>query len=132
MAELSRQPFTQRFRRRVLLPGAAILMLTAVLCGGAILMAGRSTDDLSDCARAETAGHQLHEFGTCSDETRVGGRAGWRTHVSCSSSMAPGSAPSTAWCSTADARRHADRDRRKQTVPGNLDSKIRNSRFVAG
>jgi diguanylate cyclase (GGDEF)-like protein len=37
----------KRFRRRVLLPGAVILLITAVLCGGGLVMAGRGTDTLS-------------------------------------------------------------------------------------
>jgi diguanylate cyclase (GGDEF)-like protein len=39
--------FSKRFRKRVLLPGAVILLITAVLCGGALIMAGRGTDSLS-------------------------------------------------------------------------------------
>jgi diguanylate cyclase (GGDEF)-like protein len=39
--------FRHRFRRRVLLPGAVILLFTAILCGGAVVEAGRGTDDLS-------------------------------------------------------------------------------------
>jgi diguanylate cyclase (GGDEF)-like protein len=39
--------FNQRFRRRVLLPGAVILLITAVLCGGVLVAAGRGTDTMS-------------------------------------------------------------------------------------
>jgi diguanylate cyclase (GGDEF)-like protein len=39
--------FKSRFRRRVLLPGALILLVTAVLCGGALIAAGRGTDTMS-------------------------------------------------------------------------------------
>ena len=39
--------FNKRFRRRVLLPGAVILLITAVLCGGALIVAGRGTDTMS-------------------------------------------------------------------------------------
>jgi len=42
-----RNNFNKRFRMRVLLPGAVILLITAVLCGGALLAAGRGTDSLS-------------------------------------------------------------------------------------
>ena len=41
------QSFNRRFRRRVLLPGALILLVTAVLCGGALIAAGRGTDTMS-------------------------------------------------------------------------------------
>ena len=36
--------FEKRFRRRVLLPGAIILLVTAIVCGGALIAAGRNTD----------------------------------------------------------------------------------------
>ncbi|HEY6815324.1 MAG TPA: hypothetical protein VI168_07280, partial [Croceibacterium sp.] len=39
--------FNQRFRMRVLLPGALILLVTAALCGGALIAAGRGTDSMS-------------------------------------------------------------------------------------
>jgi diguanylate cyclase (GGDEF)-like protein len=39
--------FNKRFRRRVLLPGAVILLVTAILCGGALVAAGRGTDTMS-------------------------------------------------------------------------------------
>jgi diguanylate cyclase (GGDEF)-like protein len=39
--------FNQRFRRRVLLPGAVILLITALLCGGVLVAAGRGTDTMS-------------------------------------------------------------------------------------
>jgi len=39
--------FRKRFRRRVLFPGAVILLATAVLCGGALVVAGRGTDTMS-------------------------------------------------------------------------------------
>ena len=43
--------FNKRFRRRVLLPGAVILLVTAVLCGGALIAAGRGTDTMSVLAQ---------------------------------------------------------------------------------
>ena len=43
----SRRSFNKRFRRRVLLPGAVILFVTAILCGGALIAAGKGTDTLS-------------------------------------------------------------------------------------
>jgi diguanylate cyclase (GGDEF)-like protein len=43
--------FRRRFRNRVLLPGAIVLLITAILCGGAIVVAGRSTDSLSIMAQ---------------------------------------------------------------------------------
>jgi diguanylate cyclase (GGDEF)-like protein len=39
--------FRKRFGTRVLLPGAVILLVTAVLCGGALIAAGRGTDTMS-------------------------------------------------------------------------------------
>ncbi len=39
--------FDRRFRMRVLLPGAVILLATAILCGGALIAAGRGTDTMS-------------------------------------------------------------------------------------
>jgi diguanylate cyclase (GGDEF)-like protein len=36
--------FEKRFRRRVLLPGAVILMVTAIVCGGALVASGRGID----------------------------------------------------------------------------------------
>jgi diguanylate cyclase (GGDEF)-like protein len=39
--------FEKRFRKRVLLPGAVILLITAVLCGGALIAAARGTDTMS-------------------------------------------------------------------------------------
>jgi hypothetical protein len=39
--------FNQRFRMRVLMPGALILLVTAMLCGGALIAAGRGTDTMS-------------------------------------------------------------------------------------
>ena len=39
--------FSKRFRMRVLLPGAVILLVTAILCGGALIAAGRGTDTMS-------------------------------------------------------------------------------------
>ncbi len=39
--------FNKRFRMRVLLPGAVILLVTAVLCGGALIAASRGTDSIS-------------------------------------------------------------------------------------
>jgi diguanylate cyclase (GGDEF)-like protein len=54
--------FSGRFRRRVLLPGALILLATAILCGGALIAAGRGTDAVSveaqklEAWRATTAG----------------------------------------------------------------------------
>ena len=44
MSRSSKLQFEKRFRRRVLLPGALVLLVTAILCGGAIAIAGRSTD----------------------------------------------------------------------------------------
>ena len=43
--------FSKRFRRRVLLPGAMILLITAALCGGALIAAGRGTDTMSVMAQ---------------------------------------------------------------------------------
>ena len=39
--------FTRRFRNRVLLPGGLILLITAVVCGGALIAAGRGTDTMA-------------------------------------------------------------------------------------
>lgn len=39
--------FNHRFRRRVLLPGAVIFLITALVCGGALVVAGRGTDTMS-------------------------------------------------------------------------------------
>jgi diguanylate cyclase (GGDEF)-like protein len=39
--------FRQRYRKRVLLPGAVILLITAILCAGGLIQAGKGTDDLS-------------------------------------------------------------------------------------
>lgn len=39
--------FESRFRMRVLFPGAVILLITALVCGGALIGAGRGTDTLS-------------------------------------------------------------------------------------
>lgn len=39
--------FSRRFGLRVLLPGTMILLITAVLCGGALIVAGRGTDTMS-------------------------------------------------------------------------------------
>ena len=47
MAPDSKSNFNQRFRTRVLLPGAVIMLITAVLCGGALVAAGRGTDAMS-------------------------------------------------------------------------------------
>jgi diguanylate cyclase (GGDEF)-like protein len=43
--------FKKRFRRRVLLPGITILLITALLCGGALFAAGRGTDTMSVMAQ---------------------------------------------------------------------------------
>ena len=43
--------FKRRFRMRVLLPGAVILLVTAILCGGALIAAGRGTDTMSVMAQ---------------------------------------------------------------------------------
>jgi diguanylate cyclase (GGDEF)-like protein len=51
MSQSSKLQFEKRFRRRVLLPGALVLLATAILCGGAIVVAGRSTDTLSIMAQ---------------------------------------------------------------------------------
>ncbi len=42
-----RSRFNRRFRLRVLLPGAIILLVTAALCGGALVAASRGTDQMS-------------------------------------------------------------------------------------
>ena len=42
-----RATFDRRFRTRVLLPGALIVVVTAVLCGFGLLAAGRGTDSMS-------------------------------------------------------------------------------------
>ena len=47
MAPEFKAGFNKRFRRRVLLPGAAILLVTAVLCGGVLVAAWRGTDSIS-------------------------------------------------------------------------------------
>ncbi len=47
MSPQVRSRFNRRFRLRVLLPGAVILLVTAVLCGGALIAAGRGTDQMS-------------------------------------------------------------------------------------
>ena len=47
MASSFQKNFNRRFRVRVLLPGALILLITAVLCGGALVAAGRGTDTIS-------------------------------------------------------------------------------------
>jgi hypothetical protein len=43
--------FERRFRMRVLLPGAIIILITALLCGGALVAAGRGTDGMSVIAQ---------------------------------------------------------------------------------
>ena len=43
--------FKWRFRTRVLVPGALVLLATAVLCGGSVFMAARGTDSLSVMAQ---------------------------------------------------------------------------------
>jgi sensor domain CHASE-containing protein len=47
MSSQNRSTFNRRFRTRVLLPGAMILLITAVLCGGVLVAAGRGTDTMS-------------------------------------------------------------------------------------
>jgi diguanylate cyclase (GGDEF)-like protein len=47
MAPEFQSNLNKRFRRRVLLPGAVILLVTAILCGGALIAAGRGTDTIS-------------------------------------------------------------------------------------
>jgi diguanylate cyclase (GGDEF)-like protein len=47
MAPEFQSNFNKRFRMRVLLPGAVILLITAALCGGALIVAGRGTDSMS-------------------------------------------------------------------------------------
>jgi diguanylate cyclase (GGDEF)-like protein len=47
MAPEFKAGFNKRFRRRVLLPGAVILLVTAVLCGGVLVAAWRGTDSMS-------------------------------------------------------------------------------------
>ncbi len=47
MAREFKSNFEKRFRRRVLLPGAMILLVTAVLCGGTLIGAARGTDTMS-------------------------------------------------------------------------------------
>jgi diguanylate cyclase (GGDEF)-like protein len=47
MAPEFQSNFNKRFRMRVLLPGAVILLVTAILCGGALVAAGRGTDTMS-------------------------------------------------------------------------------------
>src|SRR5688572_22416293 len=47
MSSANRSNFSRRFRMRVLLPGAVILLVTAILCGGALIGAGRGSDTLS-------------------------------------------------------------------------------------
>ena len=47
MARAFKSNFERRFRRRVLLPGAVILLVTAVLCGGTLIGAARGTDTMS-------------------------------------------------------------------------------------
>ena len=51
MASGSHGSFKRRFRIRVLVPGAVILLATAVLCGGALIAAGRGTDTMSVMAQ---------------------------------------------------------------------------------
>ncbi|AKH42128.1 Cyclic di-GMP phosphodiesterase Gmr [Croceibacterium atlanticum] len=43
--------FERRFRMRVLLPGGLVLLATSVLCGAALIAAGRSADSLSAMAQ---------------------------------------------------------------------------------
>jgi diguanylate cyclase (GGDEF)-like protein len=47
MASDLKSNLNKRFARRVLLPGAVILLVTAILCGGAVIFAGRGTDAMS-------------------------------------------------------------------------------------
>ena len=47
MAREFKTNFEKRFRRRVLLPGVVILLVTAVLCGGTLIGAARGTDTMS-------------------------------------------------------------------------------------
>jgi diguanylate cyclase (GGDEF)-like protein len=47
MAADSQRNFNNRFRMRVLLPGAVILLVTAIVCGGTLIAAGRGTDTVS-------------------------------------------------------------------------------------
>ena len=42
-----RASFERRFRTRVLVPGAIIVLITAVLCGAGLIAAGRGTDSMS-------------------------------------------------------------------------------------
>src|SRR5688500_3940196 len=62
MAPEFQSNFNKRFRMRALLPGAVILLVTAALCGGALIVAGRGTDTMSlmaqqmEVIRATTGG----------------------------------------------------------------------------
>jgi len=51
MAPEFQSNFNTRFRMRVLLPGAVILLATALLCGAALIAAGRGTDTMSVMAQ---------------------------------------------------------------------------------
>ena len=47
MAPEFQRSFNRRFRNRVLLPGGLILLITAIVCGAALMVAGRGTDTMS-------------------------------------------------------------------------------------
>jgi diguanylate cyclase (GGDEF)-like protein len=47
MVRSKQERFEKRFRRRVLLPGALILFVTASVCGGALIAAGQGTDAMA-------------------------------------------------------------------------------------
>jgi diguanylate cyclase (GGDEF)-like protein len=48
MAPESHNNLNKRFRRRVLLPGAVILLVTAIVCGGALVFAGQGTNAMAE------------------------------------------------------------------------------------